>query len=246
MLLESDLFPYSVSPPFGNKSIVLAPHPDDETLGCGGTIKLLLNSKKQVKIIFLTSGEKADPSHPESEMRSMREKEAFNALKVLGVSDYEFFRFPDRELQINYKDAFERLLKVTEHYKPDTLYSPSMVELNPDHRITASLAMDIQKIKSKSTDSIKIVFYEVAIPLRPNLLVDISEIFRLKKKAIKKYKSQLKIIDYFRHITALNAMRTLTVQKAKYVEAFWCIKDPLSEEDIAEWLSYQNAISEHQ
>jgi LmbE family N-acetylglucosaminyl deacetylase len=245
MLLESDLVPYSVSPPVGNKSIVLAPHPDDETLGCGGTVRLLLNSKKQVKIIFLTSGEKADPSYPVSEMSSVREKEAVKALKVLGVTDYEFFRFPDRELQINYKNALESLLKVIEHYEPDTIYSPSPVELNPDHRITASLAMDILKIKSKSTHSIKIVFYEISIPLRPNIFVDITEIFGVKKKAIKEYKSQLKIIDYLRHITSLNAVRTLTVQKAKYVEAFWCVKESLGEEDIKKWLSYQGEISEH-
>jgi LmbE family N-acetylglucosaminyl deacetylase len=63
MLQESDIIPYHLSHPPGERAIVLAPHPDDETLGCGGTIRLLLKSKRPVKVIFLTSGEKADPSN---------------------------------------------------------------------------------------------------------------------------------------------------------------------------------------
>ena len=64
MLQESDIIPFHCSPPIGEKILVLAPHPDDETLGCGGTIRLLRKAKKQVKVIFLTSGDKADMTHP--------------------------------------------------------------------------------------------------------------------------------------------------------------------------------------
>jgi LmbE family N-acetylglucosaminyl deacetylase len=60
MIRESDLIPFTVSPPKGDKALILAPHPDDETLGCGGTIRLLLLRKTPVKVIFLTSGEKAE------------------------------------------------------------------------------------------------------------------------------------------------------------------------------------------
>ena len=68
MLQESDIIPYHLSHPPGERAIVLAPHPDDETLGCGGTIRLLLKSKRPVKVIFLTSGEKADPSNKLSQI----------------------------------------------------------------------------------------------------------------------------------------------------------------------------------
>lgn len=289
MLQESDIIPYHLSYPPGERAIVLAPHPDDETLGCGGTIRLLLKSKRPVKVIFLTSGEKADPSnklsqivqidnppyasllnenpgipplpkgggggllnksHVITEYALLREKEAVRALKVLGVSDYEFLRFPDRELNLYYKSALDRLLEIIGTYMPDTIYSPSMIELNPDHRTTAALSMEIQRINKG-----KIVFYEITIPLRPNILVDITSVYMIKKRAIKRYKSQLRPIDYLRHITALNTIRSLTVNPAprpcsrgflwcgvngpRYVEAFWCVDKPLSGEDIAKWLSYQ-------
>ena len=341
MLLESDLIPFTLAPPVGNKSIVLSPHPDDETLGCGGTIRLLLKSKKHVKVVFLTSGDKADPSNnlqhivPSplagegkgeggfsneshiTEYALIREKEAVKALSVLGVSDYEFFRFPDRELSAYYEDVLERLLKIVESYMPDTIYSPSMIELNPDHRTTEALSMELQKTIMRTNTStlipklsdfnppplapparggdlyryslplkgrgdvppihpspssgedegrddappsipppqvgrvregvmpLRLVFYEITTPLRPNILIDITSVYNKKKQAIKKYKSQLKLTDYLRHITSLNTIRSLTLNGPQYVEAFWCVDKPLNEEDIAKWLSYQREFSGH-
>jgi LmbE family N-acetylglucosaminyl deacetylase len=292
MLLESDLIPFAVSPPPGNKAIVLAPHPDDETLGCGGTIRLLLKAKKQIKVVFLTSGDKADPANKLSQVRAsslpgkdrdnpgsssgphvseyalLREKEAVKALGVLGVSDYEFLRFPDRELRTQYKSVFERLLEIVEAYMPDTIYSPSVVELNPDHRTTAALALDIQRGAADAGNALlphrggvkglppaKVVFYEVTTPLRPNVLVDITPVYGAKKKAISRYVSQLKLGDYLSHITAMNTIRALTVKNPcrpsrrgflrgcangpRYVEAFWSLDQPMSEENVFKWLSYR-------
>jgi LmbE family N-acetylglucosaminyl deacetylase len=255
MLQEFDIIPYHLSHPMGERIIVLAPHPDDETLGCGGTIKLLLDLKKQVKIVFLTSGEKADTSHPASDMRHdeehitdyslMREKEAVKSLRILGVSDYEFLRFPDREIYLYYKSVLDRLLKIIKAYMPDTIYSPSIIELNPDHRTTAELSLDLQRRMTEREEcmQIKLLFYEIITPLRPNILIDITSVYNKKKKAMKKYKSQLKIRGYLKHITGLIYFRSLTADSARYVEAFWCVDEPLREEDIAQWLSYRERIN---
>jgi LmbE family N-acetylglucosaminyl deacetylase len=244
MLQESEIIPYHHSPPPGERVLVLAPHPDDESLGCGGTIRLLLNAKKNVKVIFLTSGEKADPNHTLAHSTAyslLREKEAEAALRVLGVSDYDFLRFPDREIHVRYRNVLKRLLKAVEEFMPDALYSPSMIELNPDHRTAAALSMELQRSATCGVDPspLRVVFYEVALPLRPNILVDITSVYRRKKSAVKRYKSQLKLMDYLRHITALNTIRSLTVNGSRYVEAFWSIDRPLSDEEISGWLSYK-------
>jgi LmbE family N-acetylglucosaminyl deacetylase len=254
MLLEADLIPFHISPPAGKRVLILSPHPDDETLGCGGTISLLAEAKKDIKVVFLTSGDKADPSHPLShrthqkphitDYSAMREKEAEKALRVLGVTDYEFMRFPDRGLSGHYGDALGRLHKIAADFLPDAVYSPSMVELNPDHRTTAALAMDLQRARASSLqDSVEVVFYEVSTPLRPNMLVDITSVFRKKKKAMKKYRSQLRLLDYLGHVTALNTFRALTVERACYIEAFWLVAQPSTDEEIKKWLGYAEILS---
>ncbi len=271
MLQESDIIPYHLSHPPGESVLVLAPHPDDETLGCGGTIRLLLESKKSVKVIFLTSGDKADPSHTLSkilhrenppippllkggeggllnesyitEYALLREKEAVKALKVLGVTDYEFMQFPDRELHKYFKSARERLLQIIKEYLPDTIYSPSPIELNPDHRTAAALSLEIQRTGTENGRPERIIFYEVATPLRPNMLIDITSAYGRKKRAIKKYRTQLRLIDYLGQITSLNILRSLTVKGPMYVEAFWCVNDGWQRQDLADWLGYKGIVS---
>lgn len=242
MLLESELIPFSVSPPIGEKVLVLAPHPDDETLGCGGTIRLLVEAEKKVRTIFLTSGDKAEEAENHTAYSSMREKEAEKALRVLGVTDYDFFRFPDRELLDNYEVVHDKIEQAIEAFMPDAVYCPSMMEINPDHRTTAEIMLDIQKsisARGERTESTKVLLYEVTTPLRPNVLVDISSTFRQKKRAVKKYRSQLRLIDYLQYTTALNTFRSLTVDGPRFVEAFWMLSMPLQDDSIQEWMSYR-------
>jgi LmbE family N-acetylglucosaminyl deacetylase len=246
MMLESDIIPFSTVPPFGERALVLAPHPDDETLGCGGTVRLLLMANKRVKVVFLTSGEQADQSHINSGYGTLREKEAEKALRVLGVSDYEFLRFPDRGLHSHYSKVGRHILKIAETYQPDTIYSPSMIEINPDHRASASLALDLQRgMMQDGTDHerpVCVLFYEVTTPLRPNMLTDISSVFRRKDRAIRKYRSQLRILDYRAYCDALNTFRALTVDGARRAEAFWRVDRPIDDEDAWKWLSYRTRI----
>jgi LmbE family N-acetylglucosaminyl deacetylase len=279
MIQEHEIMPYHVSPPAGDRIIVLAPHPDDETLGCGGTIRLLVEARKKIKVIFLTSGDKADPSDPKSGRRGiiacasspcrerrglegalslsgekadhiteyslLREQEAEKALKVLGVDDYVFMRIPDREVHSVCKDTLGGLLDIVGDFIPDTIYAPSMIEVNPDHRAAAAMAMEIQRkdMERPGTEglrSIRSVFYEITTPLRPNILVDITSVYNIKRRATKRYKSQLRLEDYLRHIASLNAMRSLTVRGARYVEAFWLIDHPLTDEEIIGWLGHRS------
>jgi N-acetylglucosamine malate deacetylase 1 len=255
MLQESEIVPFNLSQLSWERALVLAPHPDDESLGCGGVIRSLVESKKRVKVLFLTSGDKGDPAHSSSGIKHseehitdyslMREKEAIKALSVLGVSDYEFFRFPDRELHLHSGKILDRILKIAGEYDPDAVFSPSIIELNPDHRTTAQVSLKMHRMmnpEDKKGVRFSLVFYEVTTPFRPNMLVDITSIYNRKKKAIRKYKSQLKITDYLNYIAALNTVRSLTVRGARYVEAFWVLEAFTADEDIAKWQSYQMAM----
>ena len=253
MIAESEIIPYHVSLPPGGRVLVLAPHPDDETLGCGGAIRLYTESKKKVKVVFLTSGDKADPANRLSQRvrgdmhitdySLMREKEAEDALRVLGVSDYAFLRFPDRELAEHSSAVENMLMQAAEDFQPDIIFSPSVIELNPDHRATAYLSMELQRNISHANVMVGLAFYEVSTPLRPNMLLDISAVFGRKKKAAIKYRSQLKLIDYLGHMTALNTLRSLTVRGADHVEAVWFSAQPQSEDQMKRWLGYLDIIA---
>lgn len=244
MLLEHELVPYSNSLPTGNRIIVLAPHPDDETFGCGGAILQLVEMKKDIKVIFLTSGDKADPNHKANKIihdkmhitdySLMREDEAKKALYVLSVTDYVFLRYPDRELHLYYNQIYEQLKGLINDYRPDTIYSPSPIELNPDHRTCAQLSLALQ-------NSFKIAFYEVTSPLRPNQLVDITNYYDKKMTALSQYNSQIGLIDYSYYISALNRFRALTVSKT-YCEAYWLLEGKNSDDSICRWLCYKSSI----
>jgi LmbE family N-acetylglucosaminyl deacetylase len=236
-LSEPELAPFSASDPLGTRVLVLAPHPDDETLGCGGSLRILIKGGKEVKVVFLTKGEKAveDPLNRER-YAGLREKEAQKALKILGISEYEFLRFPDRELLSRYNELREQVMAEVVSFKPDIIYSPSPIELNPDHRAAATVASEMMK----SLD-VSVVYYELVTPIRPNMLVDISKVYRIKKKAIKAYRSQLKITDYLNLISSLNAYRTMTLGRGiRYAEAFWLLQKEVSPE---RWLTYAEKLN---
>ncbi len=96
---ESDILPYQTTSLVGEKVIVFAPHPDDETIGCGGAIAAHCKHGDQVKIIILTNGDKAGAHnrHSKEEYIEVRKTEAKQAGIVLGVKDIEFWEYPDRE-----------------------------------------------------------------------------------------------------------------------------------------------------
>ena len=235
---EGDLVPFSAAAPVGGRVLVLAPHPDDETLGCGGSVRLLVEKGVPVKVAFLTSGDKALPEGGSS-YSALREKEAQKALRILGVSDCEFLRYPDRELYAVFAGFSASLSLMIEDFRPDTVYSPSVVDLNPDHRAAAEAALALQK-----RYGFAVVFYEVTTPVRPNVLVDISRVFRFKRRAVKAYRSQLGITDYLRLVGALNTYRTFTLgRETKYAEAFWVLGEAWETERLLSWMHFGKLVS---
>jgi LmbE family N-acetylglucosaminyl deacetylase len=237
MLLETELVPYSLSTPPGERVLVLAPHPDDETFGMGGSLRLLTEAGKNVKVVVLTAGEKADPRATQKQKySSLREKEAVKAFKLLGVADYEFLGFPDRELVSCRDNVEEAINKIVSAFSPDVIYSPSLIELHPDHRIAAETADQL----SRGDKTTRCIFYEIVSPIRPSILVDISKTFKWKKKAMKCYKSQLKLVDYPDLMEAINRYRTFTLGKGvRFAEAFWELGNASETQDFRMWLSYE-------
>src|SRR5947207_9627276 len=75
--------------------LVISPHPDDESIGCGGTLRQHVVDGDAVHVVFLTSGERGGHGRAPRETAQLREQEARDAAKVLGVGAIEFWRAPD-------------------------------------------------------------------------------------------------------------------------------------------------------
>ena len=79
------------------KVLIVVAHPDDEVLGCGGTIAKLVDEKNKVKVIFLSDGESSRLKKVNNKKNLFRRACAVKAMKVLGVKNFSFNRFPDNE-----------------------------------------------------------------------------------------------------------------------------------------------------
>ena len=124
-------------------TLVVAPHPDDESLGCGGTISQLRAQGYPVHVLFVSDGTMShpnSPTYPAERLRDLRELEAREALQILGVDAdaCTFMRCPDRQVPTSDKPGFSDIVKVVskliERLAPSTIFVPWRRDPHPDHR----------------------------------------------------------------------------------------------------------------
>jgi len=216
---EEHLVPFHVTCMTGKKVLVLAPHPDDESIGCGGALALHALSGDPVKVVFLTNGAMGDSSgkRDREEYVSLRKKEALEACAGLGITDTEFWLYEDRRLAGS-RGALRQMIDLLESYSPELVYAPSLIEINPDHRAACFLLYDA--IRSRDFN-FEVAFYEGSQPISANVLVDITSVLDRKIEAIGVYETQLSERPYGELSIALNRFRTLTLPKEiTHAEAF--------------------------
>lgn len=109
----------------GKSALVFSPHPDDECLGCGGTIIKKIQAGARVKIVHMTDGSRSH-SHliSEQDLRAIRKREALNAAAILGVDTTHFLEFKDQSLSENLASATERVADIIRTEKPQEVFIP--------------------------------------------------------------------------------------------------------------------------
>lgn len=125
-------------------ALVLAPHPDDETLGCGGTIIRKIAAGADVQLVFMTDGSRSHAAlMPESKLRDLRQKEAMKAAQVLGVpfESVTFLEFGDGQLSQNKAQAIAAISKLLKRHRPAEVFMPYSLEPPPDHAVTYHAAI---------------------------------------------------------------------------------------------------------
>jgi LmbE family N-acetylglucosaminyl deacetylase len=121
---------------------VIAPHPDDESLGCGATIARLRSLGQRVRIIIVTDGSACGSSTvlAPQDIAAIRRRESLDAAKALGVTpeDVAFLDFPDngtRDRASAVEAALDEEIRMT---APRLIFSPYGVDAHPDHQVTAA------------------------------------------------------------------------------------------------------------
>jgi len=123
-------------------AIIVAPHPDDESLACGATIGLLRKNGFAVKVIFITDGTMSHPnskSFPSESLRRLREQEGKKALAILNVNPDEvhFMCLPDSKVGSLSAANLSKASKILEDYiigfRPKTIFLPWRKDPHPDH-----------------------------------------------------------------------------------------------------------------
>ena len=199
--------------------LVIAPHPDDESIGCGGTICLHADRGDRVAAVFLTSGERGLTDVPEEDARRMRELESQEAAGILGISSVTFLRRPDQQLEQDTLQAAEALKPILEQEKPEVIYLPHERDFHRDHRASVSIVQTA--VRSSGIATPALLSYEVLTPLTEyDRAEDISPVIRRKLKAVCAHRSQVRQFRYDRALIAMNRFRGVVAGAGRYAEVF--------------------------
>lgn len=209
------------APPERGPVLVVAPHPDDELVGCGGALALHAEAGDPVHVLVVFDGAAGDPDgrFARAGYVARRRAEALEGGARVGVGGYSFWGLPEGHeppLEL-VRAAAERVAALVERLAPATVYAPWRGDGHVDHASAsraARLALELAGFAGAAWG------YEVWSPLVPTRLVDVGPTFERKRAALRAHATQLTYRDLAHAATGLAAWRSLHVDGARFVEAF--------------------------
>ncbi len=199
-------------------ALVVAPHFDDEVLGCGGLVAQLTADGADVAVLFLTDGSGGVEEIADRDAYAERRHlEATRGLQILGVSDIEFLDLPDGSLATHVGEAAEAIRRALETRSPDLLLAISPLEISADHRAAFAATHAALSTVRGGTDldaaveGLQILLYEANHPAFPNVLVDVTNQVDLVRQAIEAHASQLELHNYREMTLGLRSLRTASL-----------------------------------
>ena len=194
--------------------LVVAAHPDDEVLGCGGYIANQVRSGDEVFVTFLSDGVTSRRGNLGLQEIESRRNAARLASKVLGASDVSFGDFPDNKLDASpLLEVIKSIEAVVERVRPQIVLTHFGGDLNIDHRIVNQAVLTACR---PTVDQVvkQIMFFEVSsstewqVPTEgeafvPNWFEDISQTLELKVKALMMYEHELRDWPHPRSVKAV-------------------------------------------
>lgn len=218
------------------KLLVIAPHPDDEVLGCGGTIRRLTREGHKAHVVVVTKG--WEPLFPKTQVEQVRE-EARAANQRLGVADLRFLDLPVTKLsQLPEHELNSAMDELLDSVQPDCVMLPFCSDVHEDHRQVFDAAMVALRPLPHRLGIKRILCYETlsethwhcpgaGAAFQPQVFVDISDHLADKLDAMRCYQSQLQASPGARSLAAIEALarfRGMSVH-CPAAEAFMLVRE---------------------
>jgi LmbE family N-acetylglucosaminyl deacetylase len=220
------------------KILIIAAHPDDEVLGCGGTAARLVKQGNEVYTLVLGEG---ITSRDASRQREKREQEIIQLKKqvheangVIGIKEVFTYDFPDNRFDsVPLLDIVKVIEAIKNKIKPGIVFTHYEQDLNIDHRITYQAVLTA--VRPTANETVKEIYsFEVLsstewnFPLKfsPDVFYDITETIDIKLAAMEKYQSELKEYPHPRSLKGIrmNAEQWGMKTGLKYAEAFKLVR----------------------
>jgi len=220
------------------KILIIAAHPDDEVLGCFGTVAKLIKQGYEAYTLILGEGktsrdEKRDKEKKLNEIKILNE-EIQKANSLIGIKKTFVYNFPDNRFDsIDLLDIIKVISNIKDEIKPDIIFTHFENDLNIDHQITykavltATRPMENESVKEiYSFEILSSTEWNCPISFSPDVYFDISDTIKDKLKAMDCYKSELRKYPHPRSLEGikLNAKYWGMRVGKKAVESFKCVR----------------------
>jgi LmbE family N-acetylglucosaminyl deacetylase len=177
--------------PAFRRVMVLSAHPDDESLGCGGTMALLADAGAEISLVIATDGEATRGSaRTGEETARLRREEAEQAGRILGA-DTRLLGHPDGGLPGRLDEVAKDLATALDERRPDVLFLPWFLDGHPDHQALS----DALALVPRLPEGLEVWGYETWTALVPNRLVDITTVIDRKQAAIDMHQTAAQAFD---------------------------------------------------
>ena len=214
------------------KILVIAPHPDDEVLGCGGTIARFAHRRNDIFLCVVTKAYTPDWSE---EYIQQKLKEIHKSNRILKIKKTIFLDYPTVRLDlVPQKELNDALSKVVQDLAPNLVFIPHRGDINKDHRIvhdaalvaTRPYASQVRKILAYETLSETEWGHSIS-PFRSDVYFDITRYLNLKKKAMQAFETELKTAPHPRSLELISALAKKKGSEVgfEYAEAFMLIRE---------------------